>query len=341
MAFFDDQQLGQLGIERMVFHLVGPKPEDLVKLEAVNPGRFASFFLERIRSVNAGVPYVFSDASATRERLFRILGNSALFQPESESLAEDFQRRHGGSAAPGAFLVFVLTVGRERAFALLKYDDETVLTYEVQDAPSGRKRVSLEALERTFVQNREALQKSALIRLTDDGGELTVLDRRNQQKVARYFENFLDAVRVHEDADLTAKLVQVTRDVIRENKTLVRPEVYREMTKRTYEAASAGGQLGTDDQTSFLDAVMGVKLADNDPLVTKFKSALRKARIDGTPVTLDVTKVARPTTVRYVTVNKIQIRVPKEVEDFVEVQPQRIIINDRLDDKYDDADGPR
>ncbi len=341
MAFFDEAQLAGLSIERMVFHLVGPHDNDLVRLEAIDPGRFAGFFIDRIRSVNAGVPYKFSDASATRERLNRIVQDGNLFQEETERLAEDFQRRHGGSAAAGAFLVFLLKSPSERTFALLKYDDETVLTYELEEGAGGRKRVNLEALERTFVQNREALQKSALVRLADAGGELTVLDRRNQQKVARYFENFLDVVRVHEDADLTEKLVQVTREVIKANRDLVPPEVYREMTKRTYLAASAGGTLGIDDQKGFLDAVVGRTLNSNDPLVGKYVNALKRARIDGTPVTLDASKVSRPATRRLITVNRIEIRVPIEVEGIVEIYDKKIVINDSLESQYDDANGHR
>ncbi len=69
-----------------------------------------------------------------------------------------------------------------------------MLSYELRDAAGGRKRVALDALERTLVQNREALQKAVLVRLTERGGKLLVLDRQNQQKVARFFEGFLDSL---------------------------------------------------------------------------------------------------------------------------------------------------
>jgi hypothetical protein len=337
MTFFDEQQRENLRIEQMVFHLVGPAPENFVRLEAINPGRFADFFLARIKAVNAGAPYLFSDASATRTRLARIAADPGVFQEESERLAEDFQRTHGGSAAAGAFLVFRLDAAGEQAFALLKYDDETVLTYDVEEGRDGRKRVSLEALERTFVQNNEALQKSALVRLTEAGGELTVLDRRNQQKVARYFENFLDARRLHDNAELTEKLVQVTREVIRQNRELVDADVHREAYRRSYRAAAAGGALAVDDQKRFLEAVVGHPLPDDHPLVVKYKNALRRARIEDAPVTLDPARVRPPNLVRYVTVNRIQIRVPDEMRARVQIEPERIIINDRLDSQDDDA----
>lgn len=338
MAFLDDDDLASLSIKKMVFHLVGPKQEHFIRLEAVDPGNFASFFLERIKSVNAGLPYRFSDASATRTRLDRISADQTVFQDESEALADDFQRNHGGTAAAGAFLVFALEMASGPAFALLKYDDEQVLTYDFKDGADGRKKVNLAALERTFVQNREALQKAALVRLTDGGGDLSVLDRRNQQKVARYFENFLDAIRIHEDAAATEKLVNLTRKVIRENKALVHPDVVREMNKRTYDAASGGGSLAIDNQKSYLEAVVGQSLANDAPIVVKYQSALRRERIDGVAIKFDVTAVKPPRSVHYDTENDIRIRVPAEMKHKITVEDNRIIINDALKQQYDAAD---
>ena len=88
MAFLSDEQRDDLRIEQMVFHLVGPKPENFVRLEAIDPGPFADFFLKRIRAVNAGAPYAFSDASSTRTRLARIADNPDVFQV------------HGGGRVP-------------------------------------------------------------------------------------------------------------------------------------------------------------------------------------------------------------------------------------------------
>ncbi|WP_297804151.1 nucleoid-associated protein [uncultured Brevundimonas sp.] len=338
MAFFEQAELDDLKIHKMVFHLVGPSEADFVTLDAVDPGKFNNFFIDRIRSVNSGVPYTFTDASSTRERLSRISENPDLFQTESEKLAEDFQRLHGGGTAPGAFLVFHLKADQNDVFALLKYDDETVLTYDVKEHEDGRRYVKLDEIERTFVQNPNALQKSALIRLTDDGlGSLTVLDRRNQQKVARYFENFLAAKRVHDDARLTEILANVTRDVIRRNKTLVEDNVYREAGLRSYNAAAAGGELKGDEQRRFLEAVIGKPLPDDSPLLVKFANALRTARIEAVPVKLDATSLRRPSVMRYVTKNNIQIRAPTDMLERVVVEDDRIIINDEVDRSYDDT----
>lgn len=335
--FFTDQQLADLTIERMVFHLVGPNEESFVRLQEFAPGQYQEFFLERIRSVNGGIPYRFSNASATRTRLQRIAEDHEVFQDESEELARDFQNRHGGSAAAGAFLIFSLRVGQDRAYALLKYDDETVLSYEFEENEDGDRIVTLDSIERTFVQSRDALQKSALIRLTDEDGELTVLDRQNQQKVARYFENFLDARRQFNDADLTQRLVKVTRAVIKENRGLVSEEVSRNVHRRTYEAAAQGGNINAENQKSFLESVVGRPLEDADDLVMLYRRALNRERIENVPVRLDPTDVRAPASERIKTANDIRIRVPNEMRDAVIVEEDRVVIRDRVIERTDDT----
>ncbi len=338
----DEAEEGGLRVVQMVFHLVGPKPDEhFVRLEALHPGPFEAFFLDRIRSVLQGAPYIFSDASATRERLNRIAQDPDCFQAESEKLAEDFQNKHGGSAARGALIIFVVKTDSAQYFALLKYDDEAVLSYATEDAGEGRQRVTLEALERTFVQNREALQKSAIIRLTPAGGDLRVVDRRNPQKVARYFEAFLDATRVHQDASLTQKLVGAVRTLVRENRELVEPELLSQIAKRTYEAAHAGGAIGLDDHKGFLETCLGKKLNDDHPLAIRFARILKKERLDGVPFNLDGAAVRPPTIQRLVTAQNIQVVIPDAVRDLVEEVGDRIIIKDRVERRTDDPDEPR
>ena len=169
-----------------------------------------------------------------------------------------------------------------------------------------------------------------------------MLDRQNPQKVARYFETFLDAARTLEDTQLTEKLVQVTRDVVRENRGLVPDLVYSQITKRTYEAASAGGKIDVDGHKAFLDAVMGGPIPDEHPIVAKFLNGLKRARIDGVPLNLNSAMVSRPTTRRLVTMNDVQISVPYDLADeLVKIESTRIIIKDRVRENYDDSERPR
>ena len=341
MAFFEENLRHTLQIERMVFHIVGPNDDDFVRLQEVDPGVHRDFFVDRILSVDSGAQYLFSDASATMQRLSRVANDEDVFQAESEALASDFQRKHGGSAAAGAFLIFVLSCGGQQSFALLKYDDETVVAYDVEEGEDGRKRVTLDALEKTFVKNRNALQKAALIRLTASGGELVVSDRQNPQKVARYFESFLDAIRQHTDADLTSTLVKLTRKVVRENRDLVPDDVYREVTRRTYQAASTGGVIDGDNQKAFLDSVFGGPIPDDHAIISKFQAELRRERIDGVPLQLDHNSVSPPNVRRYKTHRGISIKAPLNLQEFITVEDDRIIINDTIANQYDESERTR
>lgn len=337
LAFFPEEHRNNLQIDRMVFHIVGPNENDCIHLEEIDPGIHSDFFIERILSVESGARYQFSDVSATRSRLNRIADDGALFQEQSEALADDFQRKHGGSAAAGAFLIFVLSCNGEQSFALLKYDDETVVAYAVQDGDGDRKRVTLDALEKTFVKNRDALQKSALIKLTDDGGELIVSDRQNAPKVARYFEGFLDAIREHSDAELTNKLVNVTRNLIRNNKDIVPENVFKEVYQRTYNAVSTGGNIDGENQKAFLDTVFGGALPDDHEILPKYYAALRRERIDGVPMQLNHESVNPPRQRRYRTQHGISIKAPVDLAEYISVEDDRIIINDPLEVQYDES----
>jgi 37-kD nucleoid-associated bacterial protein len=336
MTILDNYAQSTLKVERMVFHLVGPDPSHFVRLEEVKPVRFTDFFIERIQSIGGGLRYEFTDASATRTRLSRIANDDSVFQDESEKLAADFQNKHGGSTATGAFLVFKLSANSKPFFGLFKYDDEKVLTYALEEARGGRKEVKLDAIERTFVQ------KVALIELKRKGGDLIVLDRQNPQKVARYFEGFLDATRIFDDARLTELLVKVTREVIRDNPDLVPEDVYNHVTRRTYDAANSGGSFGVDNHKQFLDSVMGRTLPDDDPIIGKFLSGLKRERIDGAPITLDAANVRPPSVRRINTQRGIHISVPSDLfDDLVEIQPNQIIIKDPKKDSFDDTERAR
>jgi hypothetical protein len=337
MAFFTDDELHAMKIKRMIFHLVGPKRESLVILPEVDPGKFEQFFLDRIKTVNFGHRYVFSGVSSTRARLKRILDNDRMFVPETEKLAERFNELHRPAAAWGAFLVFLLSIGEATYFALLKHDDEKVLAYDVKEDEKGRKTVDLEALEKTFVQNKDALQKAALIKVTDDGGALSVLDRKNQQRVADYFEAFLEAKREFDDAELTFRLVNAARKVIRASEDLVPPEVYRELHKKTHEAAKQGAKIDGEHLLDYLSTVIGRKLNDDEPLAQRFQDELKSARIAGMPVAMTPDKVVGAVSVRYRTKKGIEIRVPSEFSDLIDTSGPTIIIKDKLEKIIDDT----
>ena len=191
MAFLDEGELGSLQIQQSVFHIVGPGSEHFQLLSAFDAAPYAAFFLGRIKSVNGGNRYQFRDDAPVRAQLARIAADPETFQEESEKLATAFDAAHGGSAAVGAFLVFTLTCSGGQLFALLKFEDEKVLSYDFKESSTGHPIPTFGEIERTFVENRNALQKAALIRLKEGADEVYVADRQNPQRPAAYFEQFL------------------------------------------------------------------------------------------------------------------------------------------------------
>src|ERR1700730_2745871 len=191
MSFLNDVEVASLAIQQSVFHIVGPGDEHFQLLEAFDAGPYAGFFLDRVRSVHSGNRYEFLPDSAVRAQLARIAKDGTRFQEESEKLATAFNAAHGGSTAVGAFLIFELACQSGRLFALLKFEDEKVLSYDFVKGKSGKPHPTFGAIERTFVQNRSALQKAAFIRLGKSADEICLVDRQNPVRPAAYFEQFL------------------------------------------------------------------------------------------------------------------------------------------------------
>jgi hypothetical protein len=160
-----------------------------------------------------------------------IQADTSTFTQQSKNLAELFQIGHGRSTSPGVFMLFALKHADERLFALLKYDHETVLSYKIEATEQGQ-RALIDALQDTFVKAPEALQKSAIVRLTADGGELCVRDRSAPSKVTQYFQQFLGATRRFEAPQLTSKLIGIAKKVAKQNDKLLGPDVLRNLNQR-------------------------------------------------------------------------------------------------------------
>src|SRR5258706_8830418 len=109
MAFLSETDLESLRIEQSVFRIVGPGEKHFQLLTAFDAGRHAPFFLGRVKSVNSGNRYEFLEDAPVRAQLVRISRDKSTFQEESEKLATNFNKAHGGNAAVGAFLIFALS----------------------------------------------------------------------------------------------------------------------------------------------------------------------------------------------------------------------------------------
>jgi hypothetical protein len=311
MAFLDDLQLKKLTIERMIFHVVGPKEEHLVLLNEVAPGEHSDFFLDRIRSTNKGLMFDFIDGSSLAASLNKIKDDANTFAEQSKILAKLFHSGHVGSASLGAFLVFILRCDDEDLYALIKYDHETVLSYTINGADA-----LMSALHDTFVKSPEALQKSAIIRLTDDGGELAVRDRSSPTKTSKYFQTFLGAKRRFNSTTLTVKLCEITKRVALSNSVLLGPVIIRGISQRIFDYIQQASSFDPANREPFLAGIFGA-LPEDSKVRMDFEKALSNERIQSETFDFDRGAVTKPQKTRLTTIEGIQVIYDKQFSNRV------------------------
>ena len=305
MAFFSQEQLDGLSITRMIFHVVGPDASKTVLLEETDPGPFAAFFLDRLKSTNGGLMFNFADGSMLEATLRRVHLDGTTFEAETKNLATQFQNHHSGAASEGAFMIFVLESLGQVYFALVKYDHESVLTYAIQQTATGNK-AAIAELRDTFVKSADALQKSALIKLDDVGGELCVRDRAAPAKVSKYFQAFLGANRRFQPEQLTTALCKIAKDVARKHSELLGPSVMSDLNKRVYDYVQNTAGFDPVNKEPFLVAVYGA-LPEESPVRESFERELKSQRIESEVFEFHKASVPRPAKRKLITMEGIEI----------------------------------
>lgn len=314
MPCLSDEDLEGLQIEQSVFHIVGPGNEHFQLLEAFDATPYTSFFLGRIRSVNSGNCYRFLDDSPVRTQLGRISDHASTFQEESEKLATSFNEAHGGSAAIGAFLLFSLLCPSGRVFALLKFEDEKVLSYALKKGSSGKPAPDFGEIEKTFVQNRNALQKAAMIRLSDESDTVFIVDRQNPQRPAAYFERFLHVRRLRTEQELTKELVSITRKIAAKHREHFPADVFKSLTQRLFDASQSGGSVDGDRLEDWFKSIVG-PLPDDSPPLKAFRAELKREGMAGESFTLAKDAVTRPRNRRVETAGGVRLIFPSTMEN--------------------------
>ncbi len=318
MAFLTEQELQSLRIDQSVFHIVGPGDEHFQLLTAFDAGRHSAFFLGRVQSVNSGNRYEFLADAPVRAQLARISRDKATFQEESEKLATAFNEAHGGSTAVGAFLIFSLSCSSGRLFALLKFEDEKVLSYnyDTSRGRSGKPKPTFGEIDRTFVQNRNALQKAALIKLRKDGDEICVVDRQNPQRPAAYFERFLLARRQRTEQELTKTIIDVTRNLAEKYKDSLPPGTSKNIVQRLYDASQSGGSVDGDNVANWLTSIVG-PLPDDSPIIKDFTARLKREGMAGESFVLQKNAIQPPRNRRVETASGVKLTFPVSLTSSV------------------------
>ena len=343
MAFLQPEQLESLTIDRMIFHVIGPEDNELVLLEEIEPGPYADFFIDRLKSTVSGITFDFLPNSSVLQSLNAIRRDAGVFVTQSKAMAEQFKIGHGKNTSRGVFFTFVLSAGQERLFALLKYDHETVLSYTIETRGQVS-RPLIEQLQDTFVQSPQALQKSALIRLAESGGEICVKDRVDPARVTVYFRSFLGARRRFTPEKLTSSLADITKKVAKKCSGELSSDVRKGVRQRLYDTLQTQERFDPSNSEVFLTAVFG-SLAEDSSIRREFDRELRAARIEGESFTFDRRAVTRPAKRRIVTTEGIEVIFDREyasnvVRESIAGGRERITIETggiEEDDDYTDS----
>ncbi|MCG7871007.1 MAG: nucleoid-associated protein [Candidatus Thiodiazotropha lotti] len=267
-----DHQLDSLEIGHFIFHIIDPsnKEKPVYYLDEVTvTHEQISFFTDRLKHSSSGTQYVFRDETpALKEKCGAMLvdpdGN---FIGRSREIAAEFAGYHRGNMAPGVLVVAVVRMlfkdndPMDLAF-LVKLDHKDVYRYLVSDQGSKR-HAELEKVTNSLVEDKAAVQKSALIDISERfQWDVLAFDRKTQSdgEIPEYFRNFL-GVRMREDASELTKRAYTT--VGRWARSLNRSEIpdtedantYRERALRYLEDHSKF------NSADFLDSVV----RDDDP----------------------------------------------------------------------------
>ncbi|MGD1036000.1 MAG: hypothetical protein ABR878_02165 [Roseiarcus sp.] len=219
MSFLTDAEASSLRIARMSLHIVSDeefKPEPELAIE------HDDFLLDRIREIAPASIYRFEDVSATRDTVEAIATRKVGFEKGAQTLAREFCRFHRGNTRDGAFFVFELGVDDEsvRLYALMKYDYGQALELLKREGAAGLRRI-VEA----FVDDKSAIQKSALVRVVSGAAEASISTRdrmgRPAPQLTDYFIRYLQVVRDRTDSELTTAVKDVVRTTLEDHRELL------------------------------------------------------------------------------------------------------------------------
>lgn len=179
-------------IEEFIFHIIIQEEEEPRYLDAVTiSDEQKAFFRERLIDVSQGNQFLFIDKEngSTCKLCNNILKDrNSNFLQVSKSLTADFKSRHSKNTSNGVFITALAKISGERNLIfLVKLDHKKVYSYKVTDS-----KALLEEIKNTFIEDKSAVQKVALIDVSDYYiWDVLVYDRGKPGGITEYFKHFL------------------------------------------------------------------------------------------------------------------------------------------------------
>ncbi len=348
MGMLEDDALSSLRVERMIFHVVGPTEEDLVLMDEIDIKGSESFFLERIKETNIGNRFLFiGKEQGVRPSLVAMNSTPGDFVAISKQLAQSFQNQHETVASKkGAFIVAALSGLDVPTFALIKFDDLRVLRFNRQTGPGGTVKAVVTEIDNTFQEDKKALQKSALIVLNDDGGDVAVFDRTNRANITEYFKAFLGVKRLFTPEQATQRLKRALTTAFDKHAGNAPDGVRTTWRERLYNQTRKSDALDPEDNFDTFGAAIFGEFWSNEEFRSTLSREMDREKISGEAIVLHPPTFKKPTVKELKTFENVLLRYPKELENVnvkivknkdgsavITVNTQRIVDNDLVDDK--------
>lgn len=206
-------QRESLEIVSFIFHIIDSDSEgdeDVVFLDEVQlQAAQKKFFLDRLRDIAEGTQYVFKqDAVHLKEKCQQLLDAPDRFIEFSRQITTDFSGRHQGQMSAGVFIVSTVKYlaaahdWRQLVF-LVKMDKQPSFTYSYEEK-DGRRVAVINEVQNSLNENKNAIQKSALIDVSDQfAWDALAFDRVKKPGLSDYFRAFLGVTERQQDAVLT------------------------------------------------------------------------------------------------------------------------------------------
>lgn len=203
---------GSIKIERLIFHVLNKELEEPGYLDEMTlTDMEKDFFSKRIADACDGTQFFFQKEEDGEPKIVervasRMIDDDNEFVSGSKQLAQAFLNFHKGKggATNGVFLISVISIQKGgipiKMIALMKVDDTRVLQFKTEG-----ERTILREIQNTFVEDKSALQKTAILDVSDSySWDVTAKERRRSDDVAGYFKAFLGVEVLSNDYTLTA-----------------------------------------------------------------------------------------------------------------------------------------
>lgn len=214
-------------IEKFIFHIIIQEELNPIYLDEIDlDASQVKFFKDRFVDVSEGVQHVFSDKvnSGFYQDCMSIVNEpDKKFLEISKKITASFKSHHNKNTNNGVFITSLVNVDEKRFLIfLLKLDHRKVYEYTVEN-----KKALLHEITQTFVEDKRAIQKSALIDVSNYyNWDVLATDRTSGGKTAlrKYFADFLTVIEKETPSNLTEKAVVVIRQWAIKNKSILDPK---------------------------------------------------------------------------------------------------------------------